>query len=566
MPISTMSSKRALEDVVLERSTEGHASPAAVLWLVPLTSFVNLVVLGLLIAYGALNLLPDIPVEHQVHPPTYIAWAVLLGVLLPTLASLVFVLPLLTWARHAMRRSTLGQRYIPDAIARRAAAVPLVLASFSFSGWLLVAAYIASRATFGHSDIPAGHGLHFISRPALVGLIAAAATLFAAEHLCRTTIWSVLLASTRIAGNPHLWRVRVRFRLAALWLVAGAMPLGAVAFTTFAHVASSDLSMDPAAGRLANVLLLIAVSATVGGGWIAWVVSISVTQPLRALELATARLSEGHFDTRIPVSATDEFGALAEGFNFAAFRLAQSYAELEGRNRELADALNRVIFLEHVKRGLDRFVPETVRRAIEKNPEAPALAKHAKNVSVLFLDIEGYSRLTATLARTELNALVERYFSLFLTTIRAEGGDINETAGDGLMILFQARKPDDHALAAVRAALAIKRQTKAANRQSETEPLISVNIGISSGECDVGATRFGGVAGERWTYTASGQVTNLAARLGDHAKGGQILVSSTTANHVRGHFEIYSLGKISLKNFPHSEETWEVRAEIPPAQ
>ena len=566
MAISTIDSKRAHEDVVSDRSNEGHASPAVVLWLVPLTSFVNLVVLGLLITYGALNLLPDIPVEHQVHPPTYIAWAVLLGVLLPTLASLVFVLRLLTWARHAMRRSAYGQRYIPDAIARRAAAVPLVLAAFSFAGWLLVAAYVASRATFGHSEIPAGHGLHFISRPALVGLIAAAATFFAAEHLCRTRIWSVLLSSTRIAGNPLLWRVRVRSRLAALWLVAGAMPLGAVAFTTFAHVASSDLSMDPAAGRLANVLLLIAVSATVGGGWFAWMVSISVTQPLRILELATARLSEGHFDTRVPVSATDEFGALAEGFNFAARRLAQTYAELEGRNRELADALNRVVFLEHVKRGLDRFVPETVRREIEKNPEAPALAKHTKNVSVLFLDIEGYTRLTATLARPELNALVERYFSLFLTTIRAEGGDINETAGDGLMILFQARRPSEDAMAAVRAALKIKRQTAAANREPGWRNPISVNIGISSGECDVGATRFGGLAGERWTYTASGQVTNIAARLGDYAKGGQILISSTTAIHIREHFELHSLGKISLKNLSHSEETWEVREEIPPAQ
>lgn len=551
-------------EAILENAKEGRANPATIAGLVPLTFLVNLVFLGLLIAYGVLNLLPDIPATHQVHPPTYVAWAVLLGVLLPTLASCLFVLPLVTWARQAIGWPAHLKGVIPDAIARRAAAAPLVLASFSFAGWLLVAAYVASRALLGHSDIPAGHGLHFVSRPALVGLIAAMATFFAAEHLCRTRLWWVLLASTRITGNAHLWRVRVHLRLAALWLIAGAMPLGAVAFTTFAQVAAHNPSADLGWVRFADVLLLIAVSATVGGAWFAWIVSVSVTQPLRALELATARLSEGNFDMRVPVSATDEFGALAEGFNFAASRLAHMYSELEARNRELADALNRVVFLEHVKRGLDRFVPDTVRRAIENNPEAPALGKQTKDVTVLFLDIEDYSRLTERLSRVALNALVERYFSLFLTAIRAEGGDINETAGDGLMIIFQSHQPGGHAGAAVRAALAIREQTSIANWDVDTStPWVTVNIGISSGECDVGATRFKGPAGERWTFTASGPVTNLAARLGDRAKGGQILLASATADHVRKHFPLRSLGLISLKNLPQLEEVWEIGAKQP---
>ncbi len=53
-----------------------------------------------------------------------------------------------------------------------------------------------------------------------------------------------------------------------------------------------------------------------------------------------------------------------------------------------------MLFLEHVKRSLDRFVPETVRHAIEENPEAAILAKTTKDVTVLFLDIEDYTRLS----------------------------------------------------------------------------------------------------------------------------------------------------------------------------
>jgi class 3 adenylate cyclase len=73
-------------------------------------------------------------------------------------------------------------------------------------------------------------------------------------------------------------------------------------------------------------------------------------------------------------------------------------------------------------------------------------------------------------------------------------------------------------------------------------PPILVNTGISSDECDVGTTRFQGPAGERWKFTASGQVTNVAARLGNYAVGGQILLSAETAMRERD--------RVSLKNLP----------------
>ncbi len=546
----------------MKRDRSDRADLTVTGWLVPLVFLVNLLVFGLLLAYSFLNLLPDIPATHAIHPQTYVRWAAAIGVLAPTAASMVFLLPVYTWLRRRTAGALNGSREIPAATVQRVANAPLALAAYSFFGWLLVSASVAARTTFGGIDIPIGHTAHFVSRPALAGLIAGATTFFAAEHLCRTRVWSVLLATTSIATNRLLWRVRVWHRLVALWLVVGALPLGAVALTTFATVAGVNLTTDPVLGRLAYVVLLIAVSATVGGAWLAWIVSLSITQPLETLEIATADLSAGRFDTRVPVNATDEFGALAEGFNFAAGRLSQTYADLEARNRELSQAVDRVVFLEHVKRGLDRFVPDAVRRAIEANPEAPALAKQPKDVSVLFLDIEGYSRLSEQLPRAALNALVERYFSLFLASIRAEGGDINETAGDGLMIIFQAGHPAEHALAAVRAALAIQQQTRVANREAVAgDPQISINIGISSGECDVGATRFKVVAGERWTFTASGPVTNLAGRLGDRANGGQILLASETASRVRGHVRIHPLGPLSLKNLASPHETWEVRAE-----
>jgi adenylate cyclase len=92
--------------------------------------------------------------------------------------------------------------------------------------------------------------------------------------------------------------------------------------------------------------------------------------------------------------------------------------------------------LRRVKDHFAKYVPEAVKRLITANPEAPALAKREQDVSVLFLDISGYSRLSAQLPPDMLNRLIEHYFSTFLDRIHEAGGDINETAGDGFMAIF----------------------------------------------------------------------------------------------------------------------------------
>jgi len=73
----------------------------------------------------------------------------------------------------------------------------------------------------------------------------------------------------------------------------------------------------------------------------------------------------------------------------------------------------RINELRRVKDHFARFVPEAVKRLVAANPEAPELAKQERDVSVLFLDISGYTHLSERLAPGVLNTLVERYFSTF---------------------------------------------------------------------------------------------------------------------------------------------------------
>src|SRR5204863_7091678 len=124
------------------------------------------------------------------------------------------------------------------------------------------------------------------------------------------------------------------------------------------------------------------------------------------------------------------------------------------------------------------------------------------------------------LAPAMLNTLVERYFSTFLDRIHEAGGDINETAGDGFMAIFQ--DADMHATTAVDTALALLAATEALNQDNGAQPL-AIHMGLNSGLALVGSSRFEGLRGARWTFTASGPVTNLAARLAGTAEAGQIL-------------------------------------------
>jgi adenylate cyclase len=204
--------------------------------------------------------------------------------------------------------------------------------------------------------------------------------------------------------------------------------------------------------------------------------------------------------------------------------------------------------LDHILVQLRPFVPETVQKIVEKNPIAPSLEKHDVDVSILFLDVAGYTRISETLTREKVNFIIEKYFSSFLDVIYANQGDINETAGDGLMVIFQGEE-QENALNASRAALHIHERTTEIRKDLEGrfEP-IQVNMGINSGVASVGMTKFSGAAGTRMTFSATGPVTNLAARIASAAAGGDILVGPETARRIKDEIRFFDRGLMNFKN------------------
>jgi class 3 adenylate cyclase len=204
---------------------------------------------------------------------------------------------------------------------------------------------------------------------------------------------------------------------------------------------------------------------------------------------------------------------------------ARAYTALQAANAELEAALRRVAILESIRTNLAKFVPRTVHELIEQAPHAPELEKREVDVTVLFVDIAGYTRLSERFDLDTLNRMVERYFSAFLDEILAKGGDVNETAGDGLMAIFRDSDGDGarHARAAVHTALGIVRRAHAINAElaGVAEP-IELHVGVNSGVAALGATKI-----EARPARGAGRlhpVTNVAARLAALGAGDAVYV------------------------------------------
>jgi class 3 adenylate cyclase len=213
---------------------------------------------------------------------------------------------------------------------------------------------------------------------------------------------------------------------------------------------------------------------------------------------------------------------------------------------DLKETLHRLEIMELAKCHMAKFVPTTVQKIIEEDPRGLKPEKTEKNVSVMFLDICGYTKMSEAMGYERLNHIVEHYFSAYLDEIHSNEGDINETAGDGLMIIYQG---EHHARDAVKTAVKIQQATAKINfeRSGEHDPVF-VNIGVNSGLASVGLVRFEGLTGARWTFTASGTTTNLAARMAAHAEEGEIIIGATTTGQLDHEFPVTDLGKVHLKN------------------
>jgi class 3 adenylate cyclase/pimeloyl-ACP methyl ester carboxylesterase len=175
-----------------------------------------------------------------------------------------------------------------------------------------------------------------------------------------------------------------------------------------------------------------------------------------------------------------------------------------------------------------------------------ALEGERKLVTVLFVDVSGFTALSEGLDPEDVHALMDRAFELMLGEVHRYEGTVNQFLGDGLMALFGAPVAhEDHPMRAVHAALGLQRALASYRDELRAQRGIEfqVRMGLNTGAVVVG--KIGDNL--RMDYTAVGDTTNLAARLLALAEPGQILVSEDIAKVVGPYFVLQPVGEVSVK-------------------
>lgn len=183
--------------------------------------------------------------------------------------------------------------------------------------------------------------------------------------------------------------------------------------------------------------------------------------------------------------------------------------------------------------------------------------RERRKVSVLFVDIRGFTELSNRMDTEEIYFLIDQALRRLASEVRRYGGSVDKFTGDGLMALFGAPEPlEQHALRAVGAAMSMQRvmQTYGEESQARHNLDLRIRIGINSGEVvagEVGADHFR-------AYTVIGDTVNLASRLEEAARPGHILVSDSVYRATNGSIEYMPAEPLHLKGYEAPIQAYEV--------
>jgi class 3 adenylate cyclase/CheY-like chemotaxis protein len=218
--------------------------------------------------------------------------------------------------------------------------------------------------------------------------------------------------------------------------------------------------------------------------------------------------------------------------------LARWNATLEQRVASQVDELERVGRLKRF------FSPQLADLIVAGGADDP-LKTHRREITVVFLDLRGFTAFAETAEPEEVMRVLREYHEAMGQLIMAHGGTLERFTGDGMMVFFNdpVAVPDPGPRA-VRMAVAMRdRAGQLAEGWRKLGYDLGLGVGLAQGYATIGGIGFEG----RLDYAAVGTVTNLAARLCGEAKAGEILVSPRVAAVIDDVAETEAVGELTLK-------------------
>jgi len=235
-----------------------------------------------------------------------------------------------------------------------------------------------------------------------------------------------------------------------------------------------------------------------------------VVVPIRQLQKAAKRVTEGDLNTRVDLLRADELGLLIGRFNHM----------VEGLRER-----------EHLQETFGRHVGREAARQILS--EGDDLSGREREITVMFVDVRDFTAHSSRQSPEQIVSALNIFFREAVDRVEAHGGMVNKYLGDGFMAIFGiGSQADHHARRAVEAGIALHGCLRdiSAELSKAGWPGLRIGIGINTGMAVVGSIG----SPKRQEYTAIGDTINVASRVESLTKcvGHGLLITAATRKHL----------------------------------
>jgi adenylate cyclase len=236
--------------------------------------------------------------------------------------------------------------------------------------------------------------------------------------------------------------------------------------------------------------------------------------------------------------------------------LAQA-ADLANWNRTLEQRVaEQVAEIERIGR-LKRFLPPQIAQLVVSSGHEGMLESHRREVTVLFCDLRGFTAFSELAEPEEVMLVLREYHTALGVLVDKFEGTVERFTGDGLLVIFNDPLPCvEPSIRAVQMALEMRDEVaKLSLKWSRSGHDIGFGIGIAHGHATLGTIGYEG----QFQYSVTGNVANLASRLCDEAKNGQILIDVNVLDAVEKRADIEFSEELVLKGFSRPVQAFNVR-------
>lgn len=254
---------------------------------------------------------------------------------------------------------------------------------------------------------------------------------------------------------------------------------------------------------------------------------------------------------------------LADDANWICLLQLENIVSLFSRIKEISNMADSFMKMKNALYSFQRYMPITLVKKLIISNKIAAVGGEAKELTLLFTDIQDFTKLTEVFDPEELMRYLSEYFQSITKIIIEVYGTVDKYIGDGVMAFWGAPIADaDHVLHACQATIRVHEALQKLNLKwcEENKPVVITRFGISSGWVIVGNVG----SDDKLNYTSLGDPVNLASRLEGLNKiyDTSIIVSEFVYEKVKDKFEFRLLDRVAVKGKKQSVYIYELLGEV----